>query len=265
MKNTMKIIGWVLFTCLVLVVLGFVDAKEESVALQDPSIRIEKGGGHTFITEDGAKELLNDLGYSFKNQDASQLELDRIEAELSEVPGVESVEAYTFSNGEVAIEIKQQTPIARVILYDGKMGCYLDESGKQIPLSKSYVAKVPVFSGHIHEPYNDIPEVSEITVNDSIADLHVIDDIYKVAKALHNRPFLKDLALQFYVNAKDEFEMIPRVGNHRILLGKAERLNDKFKRLENFYTSTSIDPREYNMFDTINLKYKKQLVCSHIN
>jgi cell division protein FtsQ len=66
-----------------------------------------------------------------------------------------------------------------------------------------------------------------------------------------------------YVNKQGEFELIPRVGNHRILLGGADDISSKLKRLKTFYTSKDVNVKELNMYDTINLKYKNQLVCSN--
>jgi cell division protein FtsQ len=263
MNKILKIAGWAMFLGLVILMMGFVGGKYETTQTSEPTVQIVKKGNHSFVSEDKVKSRLNDLGYSFVGQELREIELDRIESELNEVPGVKSTEAYKYSDGTVHIEIKQRNPIARIVLKGGKMGCYLDDEGEVVPLSKDYIAKVPVFTGYISEPYNAIPNVAEVTVNDSIADLHIIDDIYLVAKALAADEFLTAQVVQVYVNKQGEFELIPRVGNHRILLGGADDVSSKLKRLKTFYTSKDVNVKELNMYDTINLKYKNQLVCSN--
>ena len=47
----------------------------------------------------------------------------------------------------------------------------------------------------------------------------------------------------------------------KIILGKIERLNEKFRNLESFYSKTMIDST-INNYTSINLKYNKQVVCT---
>ncbi len=262
MKKVLQIGGWSIFVLGVLAMLFFVNAGYDEVETQEPQITIYKPGNHNFVTEEKVVALMNDLGYSFKDQSLGDIELERIEEEVNTIPGVKDVQAYKYSNGVVKLEIEQQLPIARVILQGGKMGCYLDVDGEIIPLSEDYIAKVPVFSGHIYEPYNDIPSVSEVTMSDSISQLHIIDEIHTLALALNNDEFLAAQILQVYVNESSEFELIPRVGNHRILFGGINDFEDKLFRLKHFYTEAGIDVKELNVYDTLNLKYNDQIVGS---
>ena len=262
MKKALKIGGWSIFVLGVFVLLFFVNAGYDDIETREPQITIIKPGNHNFVTEEKVKAVMNDLGYSFKDQSLGDIELGRIEMEVGSIPGVKDVQAYKYSNGVVKLDIEQQLPVARVILKGGKMGCYLDAQGDIIPLSPDYIAKVPVFSGYIYEPYNEIPSVSEITVNDSISDLHILDEIHTLGLALVQDEFLAAQILQVYVNEKEEFELIPRVGNHRILFGGIEDYEDKLFRLKYFYTEADINIKELNIYDTLNLKFKDQIVGS---
>lgn len=262
MKKVLQIGGWSIFVLGVMVLLFFVNAGYDEIETQEPQITIIKPGGHNFVTEDKVRAVMSDLGYSFKDQSLGDIELDRIEQEVKTIPGVKDVQVYKYSNGVVQLDIEQQLPVARVILKGGKMGCYIDAAGDIIPLSSDYIAKVPVFTGYIYEPYNDIPSVSEITVNDSVSALHVLDEIHTLALAINQDEFLAAQILQVYVNEYEEFEMIPRVGNHRIIFGGIEDYEDKLFRLKYFYTEADINIKELNIYDTLNLKYKDQIVGS---
>ena len=262
MKRVLKISGWAIFTLGVLVMLFFVNAGYDELEAQAPEITIEKPDGHNFVTEKKVNEMLNDIGYSFKDQKLGEIELRRIEEEIGSIPGVKSVQAYKYNSGKVKLDIIQQLPIARIFLHDGLMGCYMDNEGEIIPLSEDYVAKVPVFTGHIYEPFNEIPSLKEITKTDSISRLHVLDEIYYLAAGIAKNELLAAQIVQVYVNSKEEFELIPRVGNHRVLIGSIQDLDDKLNRLTMFYTSPKLDIKELNLYDTLNLKYKDQIVCS---
>ena len=57
-----------------------------------------------------------------------------------------------------------------------------------------------------------------------------------------------------------EIELIPRVGNHIILLGSEEEMEAKFEKLMLFYKK-GVQQTGWNQYSIINLKYKNQLVC----
>ena len=75
--------------------------------------------------------------------------------------------------------------------------------------------------------------------------------------------FLKAQIDQVYVTEGGEFELIPRIGNHVILLGKAVDLDDKFRKLYAFY-KLGLNKIGWNKYNIINIKYKNQVVCSKI-
>ena len=66
--------------------------------------------------------------------------------------------------------------------------------------------------------------------------------------------------MQLHINENKEIELIPRVGNHIILLGSDEGLEAKFEKLMLFYQK-GVQQIGWNQYSTINLKYKDQLVC----
>ena len=73
--------------------------------------------------------------------------------------------------------------------------------------------------------------------------------------------FLKAQMEQLYVRRNNDFVLVPRVGDHLILLGQPEDLALKLRNLRLLYTE-GLNPREWNEYRTINLKYKNQILCS---
>ena len=67
---------------------------------------------------------------------------------INEFSGTKNAEVFFYNSGELFIEIKQRTPIARVLHENGYLSYYIDKEGKVMALSNNYVARVPVFNGH---------------------------------------------------------------------------------------------------------------------
>ena len=58
-----------------------------------------------------------------------------------------------------------------------------------------------------------------------------------------------------------EVELVPRVGNHRIMLGTLEGFEEKLAHLKLFYEQ-AIPKMGWEKYSMINLKYKNQIVCT---
>ena len=77
---------------------------------------------------------------------------------------------------------------------------YVDNLGTTMPISRRYAAHVPIVSGYVEK---------ELAVT----------DLYKFALFLQENEFWNDQIEQIYVYPDNDIELIPRVGNHRIMLG----------------------------------------------
>ncbi|MES2810568.1 MAG: cell division protein FtsQ, partial [Bacteroidota bacterium] len=64
---------------------------------------------------------------------------------------------------------------------------------------------------------------------------------------------------QVYVNEKREMELIPRVGNQRILLGNADSVEVKFSNLLAFYKQ-ALPQVGWDAYKQINIKYANQVI-----
>jgi cell division protein FtsQ len=91
-----------------------------------------------------------------------------------------------------------------------------------------------------------------------------IEQVYALAKFIEADTFWTANAEQIYVNEQQELELIPRFGDHRILVGDTTAMADKFKRLMVFYRD-GLNKTGWNNYNLINLKFKGQVVCTKTN
>ena len=66
---------------------------------------------------------------------------------------------------------------------------------------------------------------------------------------------------QIYVNENTDIELVPKTGEHEIVLGDVNDLKDKFNKLMIFYLK-GLNNLGWDVYKKINLKYKNQVVCS---
>lgn len=258
MKKVLKISGWVLFIGLIGVILGFAKSRHAQIPCAIPEIVIHDNSGFDFVSDEMILERLRNIGYNFSGDHLCELDLLRIENEISQIAGVQRVEAFVYLNGELVIDVRQRRPIVRIVNESGT-SFYIDDAGNSMPLSDHCHAKVPVITGCLNEPTGiNAIEAEQV---DSNSQLTMLDEIFRMADCVDQNEFWKNQIVQIYVNCEREFELIPRVGDQRILFGPAEQVKDKFRKLEIFYKE-GIAPEQLNQYDTLTVKYKGQIVCS---
>ena len=235
--------------------LAFVESKSDIQNISEITIDISAKQGHYFITENQVLEKLNNIGIKTNLQ--KDIDVFRIEKMLNQMPETESVDVYYYNNGKLQLDINLRNPIARI--KSDYVNCYLDDNGEIMPISNSYVARVSVFSGELFSLSRDINVFTGEIKSKRLS--RQLLDIYKVALYISKNEFLKSQIVQVYINKKKEFELIPRIGNHRVMFGKCNNYEDKFKKLINFY-KVETTAKELNQYDSLNVMYSNQIICS---
>lgn len=133
-----------------------------------------------------------------------------------------------------------------------------------MPLSDKYTARVIVATGNIIEPYaiRHTLSVDDITKNKTYASLSVLDDIYTVATYINKDSILSNLIHQINITNENELELYPSIGDHKIVFGSVENIEDKFNKLKLFYKEGLNKTDGWNKYAIVNIKYKNQVVCT---
>jgi cell division protein FtsQ len=165
---------------------------------------------------------------------------ERIEKELLKNEMIARVEAYKTPSRLIKLEVEQKIPIIRII--SSSDNYYIDNRGTVMPISPHYVADVPIASGNVEK---------------TLAKT----DLYKFALFLQKNKFWNDQIEQIYIYPDNEVDLIPRVGDHRIILGDFTDFEEKLNNLQLFYEQ-AIPKVGWEKYSIINLKYKDQIVCT---
>jgi cell division protein FtsQ len=249
----------VLLLVVVIALLGFAETRQSARVCKDLNVKILGDEKQHFVEWKEIKQLVLNHGDSVLNQPLTSIKVSKIEKTIEDLAAVKNAEVHLTLDGILNVEVEQRKPLVRVFNNRGESG-YLDEVGSFMPLSNKYTARVMVANGH----YDDglwAFDINKINANDSLKKEWVLDDIFELATYIAGNEFWKAQINQVYYNRDGEFELIPRVGSHIILLGKAEQLEEKFDKLYAFYQK-GLPNTDWNAYELINLKYKNQVVCT---
>ncbi len=262
MKKWIKVSFWLLFFTSVGFAFGFVENQQQSTVSGLPDIRFIESDKMPFLTKNEILQRLRFRNLIDENREFRETDIGTIEEYLAEMPEIRSVDVFTYVDGTWRIDLELRKPIARIFNRSGST-CYLDSDGTLMPWSPNYTAFVPAVSGNIDE--TDLGKnVAGIINNDSLKTLEILDDLYAISTYVCSDEFLSAQITQIYINRFREFELIPRVGDQRILFGDADYVNGKFKKLEYFYAE-GMSRAGWENYDTINLMFENQVVCSKRN
>ncbi len=262
-KKILELAVWVLIALYLVVILGFVAEKENMIRCRNIDIRIVDKTNNRFVEKSDIVSMFNAFDIEVLGNSIDSLQLEKMEKLiLSEQHSIKSAEVFFTADGTLHIDLIQRKPILRIINYDNT-GYYIDDEGALMRLSHKYSSHILIANGNINQPYDlrYTTNVSELNDENIPGNGKLLFDLYTLAEYINNDDFWKAQIQQIYVTNNNEFELIPKVGDHIIQFGKIDNYKKKFRNLMLMYTK-SFKAEGWNKYKIINLKYDNQVVCT---
>lgn len=204
-----------------------------------------------FVNKADVKRFLDKEYGGYIGTVLDSIDLCRIETIIDGRSAVMKSQAFVTKDGTLHIKVTQRKPIVRFQKTDG--GFYADAEGYVFPLQSSYASYVQIIDGDIpinmksgHKGEIENPE-----------EKIWFDKVMKLVNFIEDSPW-KERIVQIHVGNGGELTLIPREGEEKFIIGQPMNIEDKFARIEKYYTA--IAPLERN-YKTINLIFDGQIVC----
>ncbi|MBA7517660.1 hypothetical protein ES705_09714 [subsurface metagenome] len=261
MKAIKKIAIWVLTGLYILLVFGFVSNRYKNQLCNSIQIYIEDSLNTGFLNQEDVINILESRGLNYLGKPLSEINLAKLENEILTNQIVKDCRTYTGTDGILYIDIAQREPFVRII-DKYRNGYYIDLEGYILSLSPRFTPHVLVVNGHIQTPFNIGKTVNVNNLGEGNQE-QMIKEIYTLTLYINQHDLWNSQFVQVYVNQSGEYELIPRIGPHLIILGKVDDYIEKLDKLEIFYKE-GLNTIGWNQYVKINLKYKDQVVCTKI-
>lgn len=222
-------------------------AKEEK---KYNSIQIELVGENTsalFMDEKEILQIIHEQGVK-EGQSVGELNLNTLEKYLHTIRWVKNVELFLDNAQVLQVKIEQRIPIARIFTASGN-SFYIDKDGLQLPLKQLTVLRLPVFTNFPSDQQN-------LSKPDSL----LLNDILHFTKAVQNDSFFLAQTAQVNIAVNGDFELVPSVGDHLVLIGSVENIEDKLNRLYTFYKKVWVQSG-LNAYQVIDCRFDNQIVA----
>ena len=251
LKPVLRIAGYCSVALVFLIISVAAINHQQNIKCTDYKIHINTENGIFFLDENDVNQIIRDNNYASRKGTATgEIDYNRLEKVIENNPYAEKSEIVLSPNGEVNVDVTPRLPIVRVINRNG-VGFYIDKQGKKLPLSDKFAARVPVATGNIFDS----------GMNEDFSDSAQTNKIFQLASFIYSDSLLNPLVEQIYITDENEFELVPKIGNHIIILGDINNLEEKTEKLLAFYRD-GLSHVGWQQYSVVNLKFKNQVYAT---
>lgn len=229
--------------------------KANNDATTKAYIEIHRHNNNGFIDKN---EMLTNLGLNdtlITLNKKKNIYTESIEDSIMNNPFVKKTDVYFSIDGGLIINISEREPVLRI--FTDKESFYIDKEGDIFPTSSSYSPMVMVANGYL----GTWSETIGTNIYDTIYNNSKIRNLFTLNTLINKYPLLSSQINQLYINSKNEYDIVPELGNHIVQMGRFEDIETKLCNLNAYYQKI-LKTDSWDSYKTINLTYKNQIVCT---
>lgn len=252
-KTLLVVVDLILAVYLILAITAFNKPVANGQLCEGVVITIADDTSNGFLSPEEIQNLLIDNQLYPKNVPLVRVNPRKIEDLLHSAPFVSTAQCYKTTSGIVHIEVTQRTPLIRIKSQNGD-DYYIDDHGGIMPNSK-YTSDLIIATGNISKTFSRL----YIT---PMASYIMSDDFWQ--NQIEQINVLNDLSI----------ELVPRVGNHIVNIGRlpisnnatkrneaiVSTLERKLTRLSKFYRF-GLRQVGWTRYDYIDIEFDNQIIC----
>jgi len=230
--------------------IAFGERKHGGNVVKDIVIELGNLNENHFLDEADVLKLVENSGQDLIGTGIDRINLKEIEAKLKYDRHISDAQLFGDLKGNLIVNVELRRPIARIVQSDA-LDAYISEDGVVMPVSEKYTSRVMLLSG---------PFVKKMI---EMRDLKKTDEgkqILEMIEFIRDNKFWKAQIAQMDIKADGKISLFPQVTGQRVEFGKAENIEEKFKKLMIFYKEI-LPQRGWTKYERVNLEYEGQVIA----
>ncbi len=247
-RKILQVLLTLVVTCCCIIAIISAAKIDDNKTLNNIVINIKNNKKYQFIEQ---KEILDkaitNRQIDIMNIPVGKIDIHEMENVLKTDPWVADAQIYIDKNKILNIYVTQRIPVTRIFGKDNT-SYYMDNTMHFMPLTDNFIFYTTVVT--------NVPEIK----NDSTGNVLKSQILYMV-NTIQADTFWNIQITQIIVDSNNKFELIPVLGNQKIIFGDTARAKDKFDNLFIFYKNV-LNRIGWDKYETLDLRFKGQVVAS---
>ncbi len=269
---SLTLLAWAAIVAYCVVSSRYTRQQKEKALCRTIDVRVADSARMNFITPAMVRAWFAQEKREVFQQEISKVNILEIEEFIRRRGFVKDVRVYGTLDGTLHIELTQRRPVARVCSSNG-YNFYITEDGYILPTQRHEVVYVPLVTGELHPPFErgyigSLEELAENEEKKASKNYVFLANLINFVKFVREDDFWNAMIVQIDVQGSDkgaEYEpdvrIVPRVGNHLVVLGSLDDYAGKLARLMSFYRNGA-SYEGWSAYRRIDLQYGGQVVCT---
>lgn len=240
-KKILLFIAMLLVVAYLFTATAFFNDKPVNRVCRKMEFAIKDTGNTILITKEEVTELLKQKGQYPVGKKMGEIQSKTIEKLLCSHPLIDRAECYKTPGNNICIQIGQRIPVLRIMSSNGE-NYYIDNKGKIIPPGTNCLIHLAIATGDIKKSF-------------------AMKELSRFGSFLQNDRFWHSQIEQVNVTPGNDIELVPRVGDHVIFLGKLDQFEEKLGKLKIFYEK-ALNQVGWNKYARISMEFGNQIICT---
>jgi len=264
MKEKLRIISITLLIGGLLAYIGFAamyypqkNAEKHCTAMR---VSVMDSAQIQFITRADIEQFIKYAGLCCVGKRMDSIDLRQIEKKLQEIPFVKRSETYKTHSGVLRIDVWQRKPLFRVMSGSRQFYVYIKDKSEVKEGELPFGTMPTVYrSVHSNNRENSLSKPFFVPIATGHISQDFLPDLFDFMLFLQENLFWKPLIEQVNVTAKQEIELVSKIGSPIIILGRLNDFEIKLEKLKIMYEQ-GLHKINWEQYSHINLKYKDQVI-----
>lgn len=239
MKTALKVIMLLAVAGYLVVTLILIPRPTRQEICEGVDILIQDSASVGYISQTYVSDILASKKISPEGQREEQIDLNHIRKSILSNAYIDSVLCYFTASHHVCIKVFPRHPMIHVMT-DAGDDYYVDDRGNTMPAG-DFNLDLYLVTGNVNRTN--------------------AKELIPVVQYLEKSEFWHDQIEQIVYDDNRHIWLIPRTGEHRIMIGNTADLDNKMQRLQEFY-SQGLDRVGWNRYETLDVSYEGQLVAT---
>lgn len=279
-------LAWIALFAYLIFAVRYCGSENNEIEITGTKIEIIDSLNSHIITPGMVEQWLSQSGLELLNKQAKTVNTREIEQMIKQKGFVKTARVYVDLKGVLNIDIEQRVPIVRFNTTNG-YNFYVTEDNYILPLQNHWVCYVPVVSGSMDFPFErdyvgSFEKIDAEKIKKYEKSYYFCSKLINFVKFISRDKFWNSQIVQINVSESTQktvnelglgsggrfvsekygqVELIPRIGDHIIMLGDLDGFEQKLEKLLRFYDE-ALKFEGWEEVKYINLKYENQVVVS---